>query len=348
MSAAVADAWALLPDFAWPWWLLAVPLPWLVRWLLPPVRCAQPALRVPWVGRLEAVDGDARLPELRRMPWLAWVAWTLLCVAAARPQSPGEVVQPPASGRDLMLAVDLSGSMGEEDMRLGGRPVDRLTAAKAVLADFLDRREGDRVGLIVFGQRAYALSPLTLDRESVRSQLLDSVVGLAGRETALGDAIGLAVKRLRDQPSGQRVLVLLTDGVNTAGQLDPVKAAELARDHDVRIHTVAFGGDLAAMFGLRLPGNAAEIDEAALQDIAAITGGRAFRARDADELAGIYAEIDRLEPVQRPGQAVRPPVERYPWPLAAALAMGRLVTWQPRRSARAAAGAGPSHGEAGT
>src|SRR5690606_7201545 len=208
---------------------------------------------------------------------------------------------------------------------------------KAVLADFLDRREGDRVGLIVFGQRAYALSPLTLDRESVRSQLLDSVVGLAGRETALGDAIGLAVTRLRGQPSGQRVLVLLTDGVNTAGQLDPVKAAELARAHDVRIHTVAFGGDMASLFGLRLPPNAAEIDEAMLQRIAATTGGRAFRARDADELAGIYAEIDRLEPVQRPGEAVRPPVERYPWPLAAALVLGLLATWQPGRRHRTGA-----------
>ena len=339
MSGALADIWTLVPNFAWPWWLLAVPLPWLVRWLLPPVRSAQPALRVPWVGRLESVAGDARLPDLRRMPWLAWAAWTLLCVAVARPQTPGEAVQPPASGRDLMLAVDLSGSMGEEDMRLGGRPVDRLTAAKAVLGDFLDRREGDRVGLIVFGQRAYALSPLTLDRESVRGQLLDSVVGLAGRETAVGDAIGLAVKRLRDQPSGQRVLVLLTDGVNTAGQLDPEKAAELAAAHEVRIHTVAFGGDLASLFGLRLPPNAAEIDEAALQRIAAITGGRAFRARDADELAGIYAEIDRLEPVQRPGQAVRPPVERYPWPLAAAVLLGVLATWQPRRGAHDAAAA---------
>src|SRR5690606_14966870 len=158
MSAAVlADIAALVPGFAWPWLLLAVPLPWLVRWLLPPVRSALPALRVPWGGRLDAIAHGGGAPDVRRMPWLAWLAWTLLCVAAARPQVPGEVVQPPASGRDLMLAVDLSGSMGEEDMRVGGRTVDRLTAAKAVLADFLARREGDRVGLIVFGQRAYAL-----------------------------------------------------------------------------------------------------------------------------------------------------------------------------------------------
>ncbi|WP_202845304.1 vWA domain-containing protein [Luteimonas saliphila] len=317
----------LFAGFAWPWLLFALPLPWLARWSLPPVPQDQPALRVPWGRRLDGIarQGDAR--AVRRMPVLAWLAWTLLCVAAARPQQLGEVVQPPASARDLMLAIDLSGSMGEEDMRLGGRVVDRLTAAKAVIADFLDRRAGDRVGLIVFGQRAYALSPLTLDRDSVREQLLDSVVGLAGRETALGDAIALAVKRLRGQEAGQRVLVLLTDGVNTAGQIDPMKAAELARDHDVRIYTIAFGGDGDAMslFGVPLPGNEVEIDEAALQRIAAATGGRAFRARDADELSGIYAQIDRLEPVARPGQQLRPKIERYPWPLAGALLAGLLA-----------------------
>lgn len=324
-----AQAWiaSLFAGFAWPWMLLALGAPWLARWLLPPVRHDLPALRAPWGGTLDAIALRGESRSVRRMPLLAWLAWTLLCIAAARPQQLGEVVQPPASGRDLMLAVDLSGSMGEQDMRLGGDVVDRLTAAKAVITDFLDRRAGDRVGLVVFGQRAYALTPLTLDRDSVREQLLDSVVGLAGRETALGDAIGLAVKRLRTQETGQRVLVLLTDGVNTAGQLDPLKATELAREHGVRIHTIAFGGDQAAMslFGIPLSGNEVEIDEATLARIAADTGGRAFRARDTDELAGIYAEIDRLEPVARPGREVRPKIERYPWPLAGALLAGLLA-----------------------
>ena len=325
--AAFLPAWmaAWLDGFAWPWLLLALPLPWLLRWLLPPRRAQSPALRVPWTGRLESLAGTAPT-ALRGLPWLALLAWTLLCVAAARPQGAGDPVQPPASGRELMLAVDLSGSMGEEDMRLGGRVVDRLTAAKAVLGDFLDRRAGDRVGLIVFGQRAYALAPLTLDRDSVRAQLDDSVVGLAGRETAIGDAIGLAVKRLQGRAEGPRVLILLTDGVNTAGQLDPLKAAELARAQDVRIHTVAFGGDggPVSLFGFQLPGQEVEIDEASLQRIAEVTGGRAFRARDAAELAGIYAEIDRLEPMSAPGQALRPKIERYPWPLGAALVLALM------------------------
>ena len=326
--------------FAWPWLLLALPLPWVVRWLLPPARQASAALKVPYGTRLDAIAVQAGHAHARGIGVLAWVAWMLLCVAAARPQQLGELVRPPQAGRDLMLAVDLSGSMSDEDMQLGGGLVDRLTAAKAVLADFLDRRSGDRVGLIVFGQKAYALTPMTLDLDTVREQLDDSVVGLAGRETAIGDAIGLAVKRLKTQAATQpsskpNVLILLTDGVNTAGMLDPLKAAELARDNGVRIHAIAFGGEGGGLsvFGipLHLPGGGEDIDETTLKRIAELTGGKEFRARDTEQLAGIYAEIDRLEPVKRPGQSVRPRIERYPWPLGIGLACGLLAFAAPRR-----------------
>ena len=331
----LASLQALFAGFAWPWAWLALPLPWLAAWLLPPRQATAAALRVPYGDRLDAIAA-ARGRVRWRVPLLAWLAWIALCAAAARPQQLGEAVTPPHSGRDLMLAVDLSGSMREPDMELGGRIVDRLTAAKAVLADFLDRRAGDRVGLLVFGQRAYALTPLTQDRDSVREQLRDTVTGLAGQETAIGDAIGLAVKRLREQPPGQRVLILLTDGVNTAGVLPPDKAAELARSEGVRVHTIAFGGDGGGMslFGLQLPGAGDDnIDEAGLRGIAEATGGRFFRARDTGELAGIYAELDRIEPVERAGQAVRPRIERYAWPLAAALALGLLAfAWPGRRT----------------
>ena len=334
--------WPSLPfdGFAWPWLLLALPLPWVVRWLLPPARQAGAALKVPYGDRLDAIATQAGHAYARGVGVLAWVAWALLCVAAARPQQLGELVRPPQAGRDLMLAVDLSGSMSDEDMQLGGGLVDRLTAAKAVLADFLDRRSGDRVGLIVFGQKAYALTPMTLDLDTVREQLDDSVVGLAGRETAIGDAIGLAVKRLKpktaaQQSSKQNVLILLTDGVNTAGMLDPLKAAELARDNGVRIHAIAFGGEGGGLsvFGipLHLPGGGEDIDETTLKRIADLTGGKEFRARDTEQLAGIYAEIDRLEPVKRPGQSVRPRIERYPWPLGIGLACGLLAFAAPRR-----------------
>ncbi|KAB8163059.1 VWA domain-containing protein [Lysobacter maris] len=335
MSLAAAMPWETWPELqlVWPWWLLALPLPLLALWLLPAVRSHAAALRFPHAARLSEVAKLGGRGRPGRGPGLLlWLAWALLCVAAARPQQLGEPVQPPQAGRDLMLALDLSGSMQEPDMSLGGRPVDRLTAAKAVLADFLDRRAGDRVGLLVFGRRAYALAPLTLDRESVRQQLQDSVVGLAGQETAIGDAIGLAVKRLRERSDGagepqDRVLILLTDGVNTAGLLDPRKAAELARDSDVRVHTVAFGGDgVMSVFGFQLPmpGGGDEIDEATLRAISEATGGRFFRARDTEQLAGIYDEIDRLEPVERPGPTLRPRIERYAWPLAAALVLAVL------------------------
>jgi Ca-activated chloride channel family protein len=336
MSAVLPDLLSSLRDvFAWPWWLLALPLPWLAQWLLPPLRGRAAALKVPYGDRLDAVaKAGGRRMFARGSGVLAWLAWGLLCVAAARPQQLGEAVEPPQQGRDLMLALDLSGSMSEPDMELGDRPVDRLTAAKAVLADFLDRRVGDRVGLIVFGRRAYVLTPITRDLSSVREQLNDSVIGLAGQETAIGDAIGLAVKRLQAQPAEQRVLVMLTDGVNTAGALDPRKATELAKDAGVRVHTVAFGGDGSmSVFGFRLPmpGGGDDIDEAALRSIASQTGGRFFRARDTAQLAGIYAEIDRLEPIKRPGPALRPRIERYAWPLTAAWCVALLAFAIPRR-----------------
>lgn len=323
--------------FAWPWAWLAFPLPWLVRWAWPPRRAQADALRVPYGRAVQAIAAQGGRGLAGRGSALAWLVWFLLCAAVARPQQFGDAVTPPASGRDLMLAVDLSGSMTEPDMELGGAVVERLTAAKAVLADFLDRREGDRVGLLVFGQRAYAMTPLTRDLQTVREQLRDAVAGLAGRETAIGDAIALAVRRLRTQQEGQRVLILLTDGVNSAGVLTPQKAAELAKEERVRIHTIAFGSDGGmSLFGIPLPMPASspeDIDEATLRDVAAQTGGRFYRARDTNELAGIYAELDRLEPVEQPGKAVRPRVERYAWPLAAAWAVALLAFLLPRRRA---------------
>nr|WP_096144882.1 VWA domain-containing protein [Stenotrophomonas pictorum] len=320
-----------LPVFAWPWVWLALPLPWLMRWW--PLRDDHtPALRMPYeMTRFQGMLAARRLPALRGL--LLWLGWLCLCAAAARPQQLGEPIEPPRQARQMMLAVDLSGSMSEPDMQLGGRVVERLTAAKAVLADFLERREGDRIGLLVFGQRAYALTPLTSDRASVREQLRDSVVGLAGRETALGDAIALSVKRLREQPDGQRVLILLTDGVNTAGVLEPLKAAELAKAEGVRVHTIAFGGSgEIRMFGMKLPTGEDPIDEQTLATIAEQTGGRFFRARNTDELAGIYAELDRLEPVAASGPVVRPKIERYPLPLALALLFAVLgLVWPGRR-----------------
>ena len=332
-----------MPEFTWPWVLLALPLPSLAMRFLPaaPQRL-QAALRVPYARAFEAMRasaGRSRRPQMRR--WLALLGWLLLCIAAARPQQLGDRVQPPHSGRDLLLAVDLSGSMHQEDMQLGGAAVDRLTAIKAVLGDFLSRRVGDRIGLIVFGTQAYAVTPLTWDRETVRQQLLSSEVGLAGQNTAIGDAIALAVKRLRAQSKqaeapSTHVLILLTDGVNNAGAIDPLKATEIAAAEHLRIYTIGFGGDGESnpLMGFALPTMDDSVDEATLRAIAQRTGGRFFRARDTEALAGIYAELDRIEPTLRAGRIERPRSELYPWPLAVALLLCGLVIGVPGMTMR--------------
>ncbi len=325
-------------EFAWPWALFATLLPLLVR-LLPRGREARGvALWVPFYAELVTLAGERRAAALPVRLWLPALAYLALCVAAMRPQWVEEPVAPPRTGRDLMLAVDVSGSMAAEDMRVGGRGVDRLTAVKVVLDDFIERRAGDRLGLILFGQQAYQVTPLTFDRESVRHQLNTSAVGLAGRETAIGDALGLAVKRLRDRPAQQRVVILLTDGANNAGVLQPAQAAELAAANQVRVYTVAFGADVQrGPFGMMLP--AADMDEGTLRAIAEQTGGRFFRARDTAELAGIYAEMDRLEQTELSSEPVRPRRELYPWPAAAALVLAMASLLAAARGARRSAAA---------
>jgi len=330
-------------EWQWPWVALVLPLPWVLRWLLPPAQMTEgAALKLPFAAEAQALVVAGSVVR-GRLPMFALLAWLALCVAAARPTWVGEAEDQPRSGRDLLLAVDVSGSMAAEDMRIGGRPVDRLTAVQVVVGDFLSRRAGDRVGLLLFGQQAYLLTPLTFDLEQVRYQLETSSIGLAGRETAMGDAIGLAVKRLRDNDNPQRVLILLTDGVNTAGQLDPLKASELAVAEKVKIYTVGVGGDTRAngMLGMVFA-QPQEIDEPTLQEVARRTGGRYFRARNTGELAQIYAEIEQLEPALQDGEPLRPRRELFLWPLSIALILAGLTLaarlWLLTRAPRAALG----------
>jgi Ca-activated chloride channel family protein len=313
-------------EFAWPWLLWAWPLPLLLHWLLPAARHGNAALRVPFYARLSGVldaAGGAHAPWWR---WLLMLMiWTLLLLAAARPVQLGEAVSLPQSGRNLMIAVDLSKSMEMEDMIIGGRAVDRLVALKVLLGDFIARRDGDRLGLILFGRNAYLQSPFTFDHRTLRQLLEETVIGLVGPETAIGDAIGLAVRHLREQPEEQRVLILVTDGANTAGNITPGRAAELAQEAGVRVHSIGIGAEQMvqrSIFGNRVINPSADLDEATLRRIAELTGGRYFRARDSEELADIYAEIDRIEPLPQDDDVLRPLIERYPWPLGAALLLG--------------------------
>jgi len=316
-------------EWAWPWLLVALPLPWLVARLWQPAHTqASAALHLPYaLEGLDAATGANPVPRWRRA--LAILAWCALIVAAARPQWVGEAEALPRSGRDLLLAVDASGSMSIQDMAIGGRAVNRYAAVKAIAGDFIRRRVGDRIGLVVFGSQAYLLTPLTFDRDTVFKQLDESAIGLPGKETAIGDAVGLSIKRLRERPLDRRVLILLTDGVNDAGELDPRKAIDLAVSEQVKIYTIGIGADsmrVDGFFGSQVVNPSADIDEKMLTTMADKTGGRFFRARNTAELAQIYGEIDRLEPSADAQQQFRPVDEIFYWPLSAAALLALFAT----------------------
>lgn len=326
-------------ELAWPWVFLLAPLPWLLRAWLPPSESGEAALKITFLAELEQLSGQrARLamPDFKaQAPYL--LLWALLLVAGARPQWLGEPLPLPASGRDLLLAVDVSGSMDYADMQWQGESVSRLELVQQLFADFVENRRGDRVGLILFGSKAYLQAPLTFDRRTVRTWLEEASVGIAGSNTAIGDAIGLSIKRLRDRPADSRVLVLITDGANNGGELDPLVAARLAARERVRIHTIGIGAPpQIALSGLGF-NPALELDEPTLRAIADVTGGRYFLASSAEELKAIGAALDELEPaIQEPEQA-RVVTALYPWPLALAL-FGSLALvarrlW-PRRATR--------------
>ena len=307
-------------EFHWPWLFLALPLPLLVRWTLPPAGQQQAALRVPFLEDFEGLGAGQRAHAhgSRGRLLLATLAWLLLVTAAARPQWQGEPVPLPMEGRDLMLAVDLSGSMAERDFVIGDQRVDRLTATKVVAGQFIEKRKGDRVGLILFGEKAYLQVPLTYDLETVEQLLDESFITMAGQKTAIGDAIGLAIKRLRHK-KGEKVLILLSDGENTAGQMDPIQAARLAAEEGLKIYTIGIGSEQPLDFFGMAQGSA--LDERTLKAIARITGGRYFRARDTTELLAVYDAIDRLEPVKSEERVFRPVDELFHWPLGIALAL---------------------------
>ena len=316
--------------FEWVWVFLVLPLPLLARLILSPTQNDRDAaLRAPFIEDFESI---ADPQSIRFSLWgailVAIVVWLLLVIAAARPQWIGDPIELPVSGRDLMLAVDLSGSMEARDFELNGQAVDRLTATKAVAGEFIQRREGDRLGLILFGENAYLQTPLTFDRATVKTLLMESVIGLAGKKTAIGDAIGLSVKRLQESEGESRVLILLTDGANTAGEISPLKAAELAANAGLKIYTIGVGADeiiIQSLLGHRRVNPSQDLDEETLAAIAEKTNARYFRARSTDELEQIYELLDELEPVEAETQHFRPSIALFYWPLGIALVLTALL-----------------------
>ncbi|SFR41601.1 Ca-activated chloride channel family protein [Marinobacter gudaonensis] len=314
---------------AWPWVLLLIALPVLLQWRKPRGQSVDaPVLPVGhWLSDLPGVSrkGSA-VPFWQRL--LLLLMWVLLVIALARPQHVGEQVQMPVSGRDLMLVVDISPSMDEQDMVLQGRSINRLQAVKRVLDDFITRRQGDRLGLILFGTEPYVQAPLTFDLETLRTLLNEAGLGMAGRATAIGDAVGLATKRLRDRPQDQRVVVLLTDGANTAGEITPDKATEIAAAAGVRIYTIGIGAESMVQRGLlgsRRVNPSRDLDEDLLTRMAQQTGGEYFRARSLPELELIYESINRLEPIELEGKYYRPVTELYAWPAGLAVLLWLML-----------------------
>ena len=310
-------------NLAWPWALVLVLLPLILKWRKPGAQSVDaPVLPVGhWLSDLPGVSrrGNA-VPLWQQL--LLFLMWTLLVVALARPQHVGEQVQMPVSGRDLMLVVDISPSMDEQDMVLQGRSINRLQAVKRVLDDFISRRQGDRLGLILFGTEPYVQAPLTFDLETVRTLMREAGLGMAGRATAIGDAVGLATKRLRNRPQDQRVVVLLTDGANTAGEITPDKATEIAAAASIRLYTIGIGAESMVQRGLlgsRRVNPSRDLDENLLTRMAQQTGGEYFRARSLPELELIYESIDQLEPIELEGKLYRPVTELYVWPAGLAI-----------------------------
>ena len=299
----------------WPWMLLAAPLPWLVARWWPPARPHAAALFLPFAAQVaeRGTPGTPRAPRWRVA--LYALMWLLLLTAAVRPQWIGDPQPVADTGRRLLLAVDTSGSMAARDM---AGSASRLKVVKQVAGDFIRRRHGDQVGLILFGTRPYLQAPLSTDVDAVDQLLQEASIGMAGPATALGDAIGLALKRLRveregggsPRAAGETVLVLLTDGRSNAGEMPPLPAARLAAASRLRIYTIGVGGG---------GDEDSDLDEKTLKAIAAETGGAYFLATDADALQQAYAALDRLEPAAADDRWVHPSDEWFAWPLALAL-----------------------------
>ncbi|OEE65046.1 IMP dehydrogenase [Enterovibrio norvegicus] len=317
-------------EFTW-WWAFALlPLPWLVFKLAKPIP-RPAAIHLPRLPEgLGEKQGSSRIKHV-----LMALFWLGLVTAVARPMWYGEPVQIQPEHRDMMLAVDLSGSMEIEDMvTASGSTTDRLTAVKDVLSDFIQKRSGDRLGLVLFADHGYLQTPLTLDHNTVAQQLDRAVLGLIGKSTAIGEGLGVATKTFIDSKAPQRVIILLSDGANTAGVIEPLEAAQLAKDNDVTIYTIGVGAEQMrqrSLFGSRMVNPSQDLDEATMTQIAKMTGGEYFRARDPKELETIYQIIDQLEPISSAQQTWRPRDELFRFPLAFALVLSVVIVVVRRR-----------------
>lgn len=322
--------------FDWWWAMLLLPVPLLARRLLPATNNVDVALAVPLLNRYRFTDSSISKSAGQVARICFWLFWICLIAAASRPFWLGEPLSRTVSGRDLMLAVDISGSMSEADMTINSKAASRIEVLKVVVEKFIQRREGDRLGLILFGTNAYTYVPLTFDLDTLTALLADVSTGLAGRHTAIGDAIGLAVKTMRQQDTEHKVLILVTDGSNTAGFGNPIIAAQVAHQQGLTIYTIGVGTDaqtLSRTYGLQNIPTGLALNERVLSRIAEVTGGDYFRATNASTLENIYLALDKLEPVEYKYQSHRPRSELFTIPLVAGIFVVMIFTaWTIRHS----------------
>ena len=320
-------------EFLWPLAYLLLPLPLMYRQLKKPTQLKKSGAI--WVPFFDEINQSIREQDQQRYSKInlklcfAFLIWSLLLTALARPALVGDEIPIPVEGRDLMMAIDLSGSMGTNDFVFNGKSIDRLSIVKATAEDFIERRKSDRIGLILFSNKAYLQSPLTFDHKTVDTLLDEAQVGLTGQETAIGDAIAIATKRLKDRPAENRVLILLTDGTNNAGVMQPLQAAKLANELGIRIYTIGVGSNQiiqSTNFGQQFISPNADLDEKTLKEIAELTGGQYFRADDLKNLALIYTKLDALEPVSGEPIYLRPAISLFHWPLASAIILAFVLT----------------------
>ena len=305
--------------FDWWWGFALLPLPWLARAWLPPGRMNQLSIAVPLLeGRKPGPSTIGAASIHSRGLWL-WTFWICLVLAASRPFWLGDPLSRTVSGRDLMLAVDVSGSMNETDMTINEQAASRIDVLKLVVGQFVERREGDRLGIILFGTNAYNYVPLTFDLDALGKLLAEISTGLAGRHTAIDDAIGLALKAMRNQQSRHKVLILVTDGSNTAGFENPIVAAQAAAQQGLTIYTIGIGTDretLEQRYGANNVPTGVALNERVLASIAEVSNGRYFRATNLAALEQIYRELDAIEAIEYEYQSHRPREELYLIPLA--------------------------------
>lgn len=318
--------------FAWPTIFLILPLLWIALRFLPKSKTQSEAmLRVPFLSRIQALNQNASsfaiLPNYLKQ-LLCICAWIFLILACANPQWLGEPLPIKQEGRNIMLAIDLSQSMEIPDLQRNNRTINRLETVKEVAYSFIDKRIGDKLGLILFGSKAYLQTPLTFDRKTVRTMLDDATIGLAGPRTAIGDAIGLAVKKFTMEDKKSRVLILLTDGGNNSGTIDPLDAARLAKDNQIKIYTVGIGASqlmVRGLFGNQIINPSADLDETLLKKISEMTQGQYFRAQDQKTLVSILEAINQLEPISTESKTARPITALFYWPLAVALLLFSII-----------------------